>query len=383
MGAAGPSGAAMAPGYQPAADLHVSAAFAVGWQMAELYRPPRRRMAKAFTDDLPGLGTLEPDERLEVTLNQIEAGLTKLGDPIRRAGLTVPDTAEVAKSLGDEAGLAAAVRALHVETLSVLTAADFRLGKSYGLGRALADTSRTPTSLEEVVRELNPYRVATLEGWIDDLGSALPPHAGHSVGSSLRCWAEWVKECENRGAALPANSLPLLRRQGELWRTLLSGEKLGQDMLEIGNYLDAASALARRMHSVLWQSLRRFWYLGALALILFAGGIALAVAANTSATIAAGLAGVLTSLGLTWKGIGSALRGLAGKLEKPLWGAELDAAITSAITLLPGGASRDYKKRGKHALDAAKPPPPAEKRLPGTDAHGGDSSEGEGTWPTP
>ncbi len=343
-------------------DAHVSAAFAVGWQMAELYRPPRHRMAKAFSDDLPGLGTLDPGERVEVTVKQVEAGLAKLGDAIKQAGLTVPDTTQVQGGVGDHRQFAAAVRALHVETLAVLTATDFRLGKSYGLGRALADTCRTPTSTEEVERELNPYRVATLEGWIDDLSSALPPHAGHSVGSSLRCWAAWVKDCRDGSRELPEHTLPLLRRQGELWRALLSGEKLGQDMLEIGNYLDAAGALARRMHLVLWQALKRFWYLAALALVLFAGGIALAVAANTSATIAAGLAGIVTSLGLTWKGIGSALRGLAAKLEKPLWGAELDTAITSAITLLPGHASRDYKHRSRHALEAAEPPPEAELR---------------------
>jgi hypothetical protein len=351
--------AAKTAGDQPAEDARVSAAFALGWQMAELYRPPRHRMTKAFADDLPGLGTLEAGERLEVTLKQVQAGLAKLGDPIKQAGLTVPDTSEVEGHLGDTSQFAASLRSLHVETLAVLTATDFRLGKSYGLGRALADTCRTPSNRKEVVRELNPYRVATLEGWIDDLSSALPPHAGHSVGSSIRSWAACVKEWEDGRSDLPEHTLPLLRRQGELWRALLSGEKLGQDMLEIGNYLDAASALARRMHMVLWQALKRFWYLAVLALVLFAGGIALAVVANTSATIAAGLAGILTSLGLTWKGIGSALGGLAGKLERPLWGAELDRAITSAITLLPGGARHDYKGRGKHALEAAEPPPPA------------------------
>ncbi|MGZ4171565.1 MAG: hypothetical protein ACXVRN_09380, partial [Solirubrobacteraceae bacterium] len=41
------------------------------------------------------------------------------------------------------------------------------------------------------------------------------------------------------------------------------------------------------------------------------------------------------SAGLTWKGVGNALGGPAGALEQHVWGAELDAAIADAVTLLP------------------------------------------------
>ena len=40
----------------------------------------------------------------------------------------------------------------------------------------------------------------------------------------------------------------------------------------------------------------------------------------------------LESLGLTWKGIGATLGTSAARLEEPLWGAELDAAICKRIT---------------------------------------------------
>jgi len=93
--------------------------------------------------------------------------------------------------------------------------------------------------------------------------------------------------------------------------------------------------------------------------LLFVGGIVLiAFAASSAASIVAGAAGVLASVGLTWKGVASALGGPAGQLEQHVWGAELDAAITDAITLLPrndketGGRRRlaaDARGRGRSA----------------------------------
>ncbi len=126
-----------------------------------------------------------------------------------------------------------------------------------------------------------------------------------------------------------------LARQGELWRALLSGEKSGLDMLEIEDYLDAANRLSARLRTVAGQLLRKFPGLVAVAILLFVAGVVLAVVFRDSAgavVVAAGT--ILASLGLTWRAAGRAVGGLAAKLEQPLWGAELDFAITEAITLL-------------------------------------------------
>jgi hypothetical protein len=74
---------------------------------------------------------------------------------------------------------------------------------------------------------------------------------------------------------------------------------------------------------------------------LFAGGVALIVVTGTDAAVVAGAGTILASLGLSWRGLGRSLGGLAGKLERPLWGAEIDVAITRAITLLPREKGRD------------------------------------------
>jgi hypothetical protein len=329
------------------ADPTVSLAFALGWQMAELVRPHLRHRTERLDGDLPGLGSLSDAQRLEISVDQIQAALTQLTPAIQKAGLTPPTTefAAVSSALAswDQAG-EAAVGALHLKLLGVLTAADFRLGKSYGLGRALADTCRKPVDGAGIKQELGRYRVANLLAWLDDLSSALPPHAAHSVYKSLESWRDWAEP-----NSVPDTTTGLLKRQGELWRALLSGEKRGAEILEIGNYLKAAAQVATRMNSIFWATVKRFAALSAIIAALVLAGIVLLVIGGSS-EIVAGAGTLLAALGLSWKGIGGALGQLAGKLEQPLWGAVLDAAIADAITLKPGNLG-DELGRGAVAKD--------------------------------
>ncbi len=69
-------------------DPGVMVAFSLGWQMAEVYRPDRRRVSMpAAQDDLPGVSRLNAAELQEMGLFQIEAGITKLRASICDAGL--------------------------------------------------------------------------------------------------------------------------------------------------------------------------------------------------------------------------------------------------------------------------------------------------------
>jgi hypothetical protein len=329
-------------------EAHVAQAFALGWQMAELNRPQRVGPVKSTGDGLPELGSLDDAERIRILVEQIQAGITKLHDRFKESGLADPDASAVRDSLGQSPqDRSTAVRDLHLALLGSLTAADFRLGKAYGLGRAVADTCRDPADRASLQRELETHRVAKLLRWLDDLSSALPPHAGHSVARSLERWRDWADQLGDD--AQMEGTLSALRRQGELWRALLSGEKRGTEMLEIDNYLDAARSLAARTRSVAGGVITRFPFLVVLIVGLFGGGVALLLSDTSSASIVAGAGGILASLGLTWKGIGGSLGQLVGKLEQPLWGAELDAAITQAITLLPENTA-DHRERRAVAL---------------------------------
>jgi hypothetical protein len=338
------------PPVEPTPDPRITAAFALGWQMAELYRPDApNRLPAAVHDDLPSLRRLGDQERAQITLKQITAALAKLADSIKAAGLPVPDVVRVRNALTnpvDRSGHAAAVTQLHVELLATLTAADFRLGKAYGLGRSLADTARNPVSGSTLEAEFKPGRIAKLRGTLDDLASGLPAHAGHAVGKSLAQWSEHLAAAskpEEREAAADA-ALHGLVRQGQLWRALLSGEKAGRDMLAVKNYVDAANNLFKTTRNIVLTFLGHFWYVAVLALVLLAGGVYLIVEESSSASTIAGIGGVLASLGVTWRSLGTAAGGLGPKLGEHLWGAELDQAIADAITMLPE-AKKDYAKR--------------------------------------
>src|SRR5436305_797141 len=71
-------------------DPRVSVAFALGWQMAAVYRPDyRSAVAPALDDDLPGISRLASDELQQMGLDQLQAGIAKLRAAITGAGLSV------------------------------------------------------------------------------------------------------------------------------------------------------------------------------------------------------------------------------------------------------------------------------------------------------
>lgn len=85
---------------------------------------------------------------------------------------------------------------------------------------------------------------------------------------------------------------------------------------------------------------------------LVGGGVCLLSNGN-SGHLVPGATSILAGLGLTWKGLGSALGQLAGRLEQPLWGAVIDDAIADAITLLPdNNAERGGRRDVARSLTA-------------------------------
>jgi hypothetical protein len=351
-------GSALAKGAKEAAstaDPNVPTAFALGWQMAELYRPHSRRRSKpAAQDDLPGLGALEDAHRIKILVDQVQAGLARLHDAISKTGLPSPDLAKARPQIeGAEEQRKHAVWALHMDTLALLTATDFRLGKAYGLGRALADTCRKPTNAAEACAQLDRHRLSNLLSWLDDLSSALPQHAAHSVAASLERWRDCALQWHDRTLPMSDDELlRRLRRQGELWRALLSGEKHPVEMLEVDNWLDVARDFMRRASRIGRGLALRMPLLTFMIVALFGVGVWLMLHQHDEpAAIVAGATSVIGSLGLTWKGIGGALGQLLEKLEQPLFGAATDKAIADAITLLPGYSKHDKRKRGVVAMD--------------------------------
>jgi hypothetical protein len=332
-------------------DPRVGTAFQLGWQMAEIYRPaPQPPPAPGEDDHLPELSDLTTDEWARIGLYQVQAGITKMRLRIAAAGLWAPDAQLFAEQLegttGDERD--AAVEAFHIELLAVLTAADFRLGKGYSLGRALADVTRNAADWR---RELSPERVATLAAWLRQLSTTLPPHAGHVVASSLEKWGSYAQQ-PTGDPAQEQLDVALLQAQGRLWRSLISGEKRATEMLEMQDYVGSAESLLVSTGKLVSPVLKHHAPLLIAAVVLFVVGIAVMLIFDDAAGIVSGAGVILTALGIGWKGVGGAAGKALAKLETPLWEAALDVAIRDRIT-------------PQRILDAgpAKPPNPDEPSL--------------------
>jgi hypothetical protein len=322
---------------ETAGDPEVMVAFTLGWQMSELYKPGSWRGQDAKPEeDLPGLGHLGGKERAQLGLKQIEVGLKTLETKIKSSGLPAPTVTEATAAVPTkfpDAAYEKAIFELHVNLLTTLTAAHFKLGKAYGLGRSLADTTRLPKDLATLKRKLKGPRIANLTAWLSDLTSLFPPHAGHVVHGSLEAWREWAASATED----PENkSIALLRRQGQRWRSLLSGEKNAADALSPKDYVEAGELTITQTGKLAWEFLEKYKRPLGLAAFLFVVGLGLVIWDPTGGSLAGGLATIIASLGLTWKGVGSSLGTTAAKIERPIWQSALDTQITTALGLIPG-----------------------------------------------
>jgi hypothetical protein len=337
------------------ADAQVAAALALGWYLAALAHPGKvSETPAAVRGAATGLGALTEGQMLAFCESHVTVAFGKLREVVEKATPLPEDElkelSDCIESAREDARREAAVAA-DAKVLSALSAADFRLGKAYGIGAALLNLTTRPSPGATLASHLTSERIAPVIAAIDDLGSALPAHAGHGVRDSVR---EWQKSVEQRSPVAPdaPETWLQLARQGELWRAVLAGEKAAPDLLEIDDYVDAADRLSHRMRTTAIALAKRFPEVCAAILLLLVLGALLIAFTDSEAAIVAGAGTILAALGLTWRGVGRSLGGLAGKLEQPLWGAEIDIAVTQAITLLRREEGRDVtEERRKVATD--------------------------------
>jgi len=307
----------------------VSAAIALGWQMAELYHaePPPAEELQVRAEDLPGVGKLLPPEKDALGMAQLLRGLKNL------AAWTADEELEelhgkVEKAL-ENVRPPADLRSLHVAILSALTVADFRLGKAYSLGRALCEVCRASQSDAALERHLDEKHLRKLIAWCADLKSVLPDHAGQAVADSLRRWQSWGRQ-KPWNLVERADFDRRLSRQGERWRAILTGEKKARDLLTSATYIRAGEELLSDAAAVTVSFVKRFWAPVLLAVILLAGGIVAILLGGNG--VIGGLASIAAALGISWKTAIPTLSKIGENLSGPLWEAELDQAITVAVT---------------------------------------------------
>lgn len=354
----------------PAGPSLVTVAFTLGWHVAELYAGAlgaKKLEPSDPPEHLPGLSELEGYDEVELSVTQIGAGLQLLGSPCAAMGIQLPELPQSLSTRDPQHRTALKLELLefHTDLLEKLTGADVRLGKAYGLGRALADTVLlpTPSQPQNFSDSFSAGRVGTLSQWLDDLETAFPPYAASATRSSLQAWSTWVATPTINGAPVViaeggGDLTRALHTQGRLWRSLLSEEKHGVDLLSVDDYVAAAVGLVRRTSRIAASFLRAWWWIAVLVLLV-AAAIAWLVFAQLSGAskTATAIITFLGLLGVTWKGVGASLGKVLARAEPPLWDAEVKAAVCRAATQLPGewpqgGAPKQARKTGQAPQDA-------------------------------
>ena len=335
----------------------VISAFVLGWHVAELFHskvPGSGQPRQANLTKLTGIGELDPLSQARLLLAQVQADVHRVWRLIDWDHH--PDPSPVRSLLEAEARapgqFQAAMAGLHGELLVALTAADFRLGKAYGLGRAMAETALLPDAKDPRTfqRLFDRHRLGNLLEWLADLKSVFPPHAAEGVRGSLQSWAGWSQDPTLRpapheqgqgrpvdwGSVADRESVTrTLRRQGQLWRAVLSGEKDCVDLLSGDDYAGAADRLLGHLRRLTLGFLRRFWITTTALAVLVVAITATLVFVRSASTVAGVVLTAAAAIGLTWKSAASGLGRVLGQAQRPLWESELDAAVANAITRMP------------------------------------------------
>jgi hypothetical protein len=346
----------------------VQLAFALGWHVAELWSLPQDvRDPSMEPDPLAPAPDLDYPTRARLLVDQISADLDRLGiqppGGIRPVAVTGAPSSPGSDPKVDEQDEHWDVAALHRSILLPLTVRSAELGKAYSVGVGLARVvleayeeaqpaliaaaaaSDPGGSLGEVKKcvgkGFTEDRVRALWSEIKDLKSRFPPYAADPIAAGLSDWCNWAGGSQiKRGQ--PSDSEQVLtvsyrlRRQGQIWRALLSGERKPTDVLLAANFVDGAIDLVRKYSSLVVRTLGA--NLGTLLAAVFAAavlGVSVVVLQKFNNSALTWIAGLLAALGVTGAGILATLKSLVSKAEQALWETELTAAIGVSINYVP------------------------------------------------
>jgi hypothetical protein len=342
----------------------VEQAFALGWHVTELvHMLPDAGNPKSphyLLDQVGNLGVRERSQLL-IALVESERQATGLHLPVI---VTAPRPASPAGATNEGIGPALYladgrlspdwVTTLHAEQLAELMGGDYKLGKAYLLGVGLAETvilgykiaaHKDPTKypMADLRPLFEPARINPMIGQLRDLKSSFQAYAADASETTLREWAAWIEEQippDWTGAgvgSLTAEQLAdRLYYQGQLWRSLMSGEKESQDALDISRYLEAVGDVAGKYLRLFAQ-----WVcspLGVVSVVLIfglLGGLLYLSITGQLHDAVSSVVVVLGAVGVSTAGITAALKRAVNQAGQHMWQAELATAVTDAINKCP------------------------------------------------
>ena len=332
-------------------------AFALGWSMAQLYGPLPPVQTET-EDHLAAVEELAPAARLNVAF----AELTALAKPFYDCGADA-QAAQGSWSETDTGPYHDQLRVLHHKFLATLVPSPEQLA-AYQLGRALADTwwqpCRQDSASTDFLEQFDPYRLATLRGWIRESASVLPPQSAPVAARSLQNWQDWADV--NSGPLTRSWSdqrdpvVSALMRQGTSWHALLTAAPGSTSTPSVDAWIQAGESVLRSVRVIGRRILTRFWPVVIVALAAI-GGLMYLVISNAQGSTKAwsGLVTALASVGVSTAGIKSGAQKVAKGIEQEVWNAAILDARAWEVTWLPTTAQGPIQRYRLFRRNVARP----------------------------
>jgi hypothetical protein len=395
----------------PAADAVDSQAIPlavdIGWTMAVLFGQLR---PGSVGDRLPTEHELRPDQRAKLEVERVNSLLVRLGallpaGPPSPASLAGPAAAPAVPQLklppggdgGDGAATAGGFAATgrpddsvretlantNLDILTWLARAGREFGLAYQLGRSLRDTANPPlrgrtdtaaahaeAARAALTKQLSRSRVSTLQEWLSTLAPRLPADSAAIVSASIGRWCDvamTIFDPETPGRLRGSQSQPdvavelvgSLLPQGDAWVNLLVGAESSEGLLTPEGFVAAAEAALGRSARIIRRIAVHYWFV----LLILAIAVAAALYFADRDIGGAGkvwtqIAAVSGGLGITVKGMGSAMTRFSEDAEKPIFGLEKIDAMAWAVTTIPGSVQKKLDGQGVRVLRRSGIPAP-------------------------
>jgi hypothetical protein len=316
-------------------DPAVVAALALGWEMADLYAV--RELdgpVPELPPTLPGIARMLPRQRVHASLLRIRVLIRRALAAGVAETIRVP-SAQILGELpeGDQPAWGQALYDLHVQLVGALRAAGDAPVQAYDVGRSLGEICQDPRDLSALIDRLDVRNVLPIQGRLADLASVLPAHSAAAVSATLEQWQRWTGEARARESMSDVRGA--LRRQGELWRALLSGDKDARQMIDPDTVVAASVRHASRLGTLI-RGLAGAYLpalgLAALATLLLVYAI---LFHNGIATVLGALGAVAATLIVLRRVVSLTVGNTIDELRDGLWSAELDSAVAQSVLRLP------------------------------------------------
>jgi hypothetical protein len=377
----------------------------IGWTMAVLFGQLR---PGSVGDRLPTEHELPPDQRAKLEVERVNSLLVRLGgllppSPAGPAGQVSPAGPPAVPQLSlppDRDGQAPAgggfaatgrpgdsveetLRNTNLDILTWLARAGREFGLAYQLGRSLRDTANPPlrgrtdtaaahaeAARAALTKQLSRSRVSTLQEWLSTLAPRLPADSAAIVSASIGRWCDvamTIFDPETPGRLRGSQSQPdvavelvgSLLPQGDAWVNLLVGAESAEGLLTPEGFVAAAEAALGRSARIIRRIAVHYWFV----LLILAIAVAAALYFADRDIGGAGkvwtqIAAVSGGLGITVKGMGSAMTRFSEDAEKPIFGLEKIDAMAWAVTTIPGSVQKKLDGQGVRVLRRSGIPAP-------------------------